>query len=619
MRQTRGLRTGICAFAAAGGLLLPRPAQAWLLHEHARISAVTIDFLSKDEQATLTEAWAFGRAQARVRVGREAIPLAPRLCVDPRQKHPVARETPSPAGSFCVGFNALPALAADHSCSPGDLELLLATGGWIRPVLGEAARMEKALAKSGGSILKRIDERRVHDITLQLLDHDYLTRAKAGGAHFQLTRSDNGERRHGHNTENILRDYLARALATGQETNATALYVNYHGAALEIAAEARDRCSAKGHLCEEAGPLLWRALITEAFALHFLEDAFSAGHVVGAWGETSLRFGTHDYYCRHGIDAATFDGDAYTAYGDLFLTDVDARRAGEAAAASLGQVLLVMKPSYQTHDKVELIRAELRRALTVQSFDACIEEHIPSGLDSLADAGFVSSALQNWPRPPLRTPAMPRFRAEVGPFIGASLSGDFALSGQRGGAVPEARVRPAIRVGYGLEGTMARYMDGRFFVELVGAGTLSSLDGDARFGVGGRVHLPFAVLPGDGIFAPFAAIGWGFGVWIARQAALGSVYGFEQPFLLGEQSTVQITLGRDATFLVYPRTEAQRELRYELLLPLVNMRMGHAYSQRVANELELDLGLQMIRLKGENVDTIFGGYLSLSTGSRVYP
>ena len=43
-------------------------------------------------------------------------------------------------------------------------------------------------------------------------------------------------------------------------------------------------------------------LADEAFALHFLEDGFSAGHVAGIWGNAALRKGTHDYYDEHGLE-----------------------------------------------------------------------------------------------------------------------------------------------------------------------------------------------------------------------------------------------------------------------------------------------------------------------------
>jgi hypothetical protein len=37
------------------------------------------------------------------------------------------------------------------------------------------------------------------------------------------------------------------------------------------------------------------AFADEAFALHFLEDSFAAGHVAGNWGSTAGK-GTHAYY-----------------------------------------------------------------------------------------------------------------------------------------------------------------------------------------------------------------------------------------------------------------------------------------------------------------------------------
>lgn len=599
------------ALAAITTVLVPRPAHAWLLHEHARISAMGVSALDDREKETLRAAWTLARTGS---------PAADRLCAEPIQEHPIAREAGSPVCSWCVGYNALPALAADHSCRPADFLELLTTSAFTQPLLVEAARMEAALEHEGGSILRRIDERRVHDITLQLLDEQYLTRAKAVGTHFQLTRHDSGERRPGEGKDDVLRQYLARALSTGQETNATALYVNYHAAALQIAASARALCSRETGLCERATSSVWDALMAEAFALHFLEDAFSAGHFVGAWGDTSQRFGTHDYYSRNGVGAVTFDGDTYTANGDLFLKDVDARRAAHAVATSLRQVLNALRPGPSMQADAERSITDIRRAFPAHSFDVCAEQRVPSGLESLAGARFIQSAVREWPMPSLRSPEVPRFRAEVGLFFGASLSGDVGLSADVARtAVAEARIRPALRAGYGLEGAMSRYMDGRFFIEIVGAGVVSSFDVTPRLGVGARVHLPFAVFPGDGLLAPFAAIGWKPAVWIARQAALGSVYGFERPLLLGEESTLQITLGRDATFLFYPATKAETVRRYELLLSVVDVTIGRAYSQQVANEVGLQLGFQMMLSKGDKVGRTYGGYLSVSTGSRVYP
>ena len=51
-------------------------------------------------------------------------------------------------------------------------------------------------------------------------------------------------------------------------------------------------------------------LADEAFALHFLEDTFAAGHVSGTWGSTSQRKGTHDFYNANGLEVQTWSEQA---------------------------------------------------------------------------------------------------------------------------------------------------------------------------------------------------------------------------------------------------------------------------------------------------------------------
>jgi hypothetical protein len=62
-----------------------------------------------------------------------------------------------------------------------------------------------------------------------------------------------------------------------------------------------------------------QALATESFALHFIEDAFSAGHVAGSWGGVAERKGTHDYYCEAGLDGSTWAGTLQTLKGDAHM------------------------------------------------------------------------------------------------------------------------------------------------------------------------------------------------------------------------------------------------------------------------------------------------------------
>jgi hypothetical protein len=77
-------------------------------------------------------------------------------------------------------------------------------------------------------------------------------------------------------TEDELGPYLARAICTATEPNAIGLFLHYHLAALGLATRWRNM--------PDDAVLAGQALATEAFALHFIEDSFSAGHVAGSWG-----------------------------------------------------------------------------------------------------------------------------------------------------------------------------------------------------------------------------------------------------------------------------------------------------------------------------------------------
>lgn len=595
---------------ALAALLSPASARAWLLHEHVQMTYASLRALDRQEKLTLDAAWA---------IVRHDLAWRQRLCEGAAERGPVLSSETVP-GAWCVGFSTLPALAGDHSCSPWDLQRTLRSA-WTEQVLTEATRLDVEL-QTVTPVLDRLDARRRHDIELQLLDHDYLTRATASGAHFQLTRTAPLPTPGNEPRSSELGLYLRRALATGQEMNATALYLDYHAAAIAEALQARALCKPAGKPCDAARYAIWNALTAEAFSLHFLEDAFSSGHFVGSWGGGSERFGTHDYYARHGILARLFHGgDEYVAHGDLFLTDEDERRASFAAAQSLGQVLRAMTPGADTNAEAARDLAELSRVTPARDFDSCHGDQIPVGLDDL-ESSRIAAAVGSFPMPGLRDPEVPRFRAEYGLFFGVSVGDDVALlGGTDARALLDLRLRAALRVGYGLEGAMSRYMDGAIYAELLYGGTWRPAEGHSQSGVGARLHLPFAVLPGDGLLAPLLVTGWRPAVWIAKQAALGTIWGRVQRLaLLGEDHTIQFCLGRDFSFLYYPgdRSAAQ-DRRLELFLSAVNMRVGRASTGQATNELNLDLGLEMMLPSAAGQANAFGGYLSLSAGSRIYP
>src|SRR5262249_49580184 len=258
-------KIGVLALVAA---LLPGRAGAWIYPEHRDIMAEALRNLPPDQQALLAELWSAARTD---REGRYC-----GVVVDGGGRTP-----PS-----CIDLAAWPAIAGDHSCSPDQFIAKILTSDWILKVAKAAAETKVALekAKSSQTIL---NEWAISNLKLQLADPEYASRASANYGHFLTTRSSDD-----------LREHLSQIFAAAVEPNALALYVYYHVGALALAqawttTETADRPQ-----------LARRILATEAFALHFLEDTFAAGHVAGSWGDIAERKGTHDYYSEFGLDTS---------------------------------------------------------------------------------------------------------------------------------------------------------------------------------------------------------------------------------------------------------------------------------------------------------------------------
>jgi hypothetical protein len=119
--------------------------------------------------------------------------------------------------------------------------------------------------------------------------------------------------------------------------------------------------------------------------------------------------------------------------------------------------------------------------------------------------------------------AMPRFRAEVGPFIGFVGSGDVrTVDGGHDPAVTDkgwvAGADLSLRAGLGLDGVIGEAGDGLVFASIgVRGDTRSSNDSGltspalaaaggasairSRFGLSSRLRMPFYLIPGDLLFA----------------------------------------------------------------------------------------------------------------------
>jgi hypothetical protein len=579
-----------------------------MIHEHTRISAEALALLHEQpgraDLAALDQIWRWAAHHER-----NALRLCASPCREPARCKKAEDQTQTPVGdtgAFCLGFAPIPALAADHSCSPRDLAKSLSQGAWVQKVLLESNRLDAYLGWVDRPVLERLDRRREGDLALQTADEDYLGRAGHNTSHFAFARTLEIGHRARDTPHRALTAYLERALATGEASNAVALYVNFHVAALRGVARARRGGGAPAEA-------LAGALLAEAHALHFLQDSFSSGHFVGSWGEDALRIGTHDYYCRAGVEARTWSGEGYVAHGDAFLKDEDARRAAEASALSLAQLARIWRTAPGHEELVALAEA----SAASDRYDVCQSERVPPGLEILADARAVEEVTRSWPMPSLRNPEHPRARADIGPFWGLSVSVDGGVDGRWGPNTPLAadgigRARAGLRFGYAMEGTLTRYMDGRLFAELVAAGEVGH--DRTQIGLGAHLHLPFAwvpILEPVVLFIPLV-LRYPPALRNGQLAARGGgLDHFQKLYVMGEDRTFQIEVGRDVTYLRYFGAEAH----HELLIPALKMVHGLPYGGNMLSDTLVELGWQGAFRGGSYA---IGAYLSLALETRVY-
>ena len=317
----------------------------------------------------------------------------PRLCGDL-----AARPIRKPD---CIDFAAWTAISGDHSCSARDMLGTVLNAPWIVPVAQVSAHLKSQLAAS-----KRRDQRvnavRKSDISLQRTDPEYVTRAASNNAHFLLA----------HPRVDIpTEEYAKLALGPSAELNALAAYIWYHLRALVKA----EQVSANGSSTKRAD-LIRAALADEAFADHFLEDSFAAGHVTGNWGNSAVRKGTHDYYSEHGVSLVNWDGHPFVALGDAYMRREDADRAASAVSASLAQLL----DAFAGKNIVQAL--EESSPAQPDDFDVCRQTRFPATVGTRADIQSVVPIVSMTPVPTLSegVGSLPRFRSRLGRFIGLS-------------------------------------------------------------------------------------------------------------------------------------------------------------------------------------------------------
>ena len=597
------MRSHVATVAAFAALLVTSNANAWILVEHARTGrAATQEIAANGARGVQEDVHVHAlldRTWTLVRQGDPA--LASRLCPE------YFVEWEGGAHPRCVGLAALPALAGDHACSTADLDLALRSP-WLDEVLAVAIdRQKKIDAFRPDEIDGRQGQRRSLDEDLEAADAGYLFRAAGSHVHFQMPRA---------RTMETAVEYIDAALRTAP--NATSAYVTYHARALALAVDARRKCG--GAPCAAAREELWLAFLEESFALHFLEDSFAAGHMAGVVDGTSYRMGTHDYYSSHGLDVRTWSGESYAGYGDGFLDDTSLHVVGHAVAASLRQFAWALSPTSLSPgdaapcdgpSPLDPLDCGDERALPVPMapLDACSEA--PFAVDpDLAQHGFLVQIIRLEPIAALEKPTLGRDRKELGIFVPFSLDLNTGYFGGKSGG-PYVEPSVSLGVGWAADAVMSDYSDPLFLLE--GRGAMQARgDGSYAFGIGGRMRIPYAVVPGDILVwgIPAAILQGKSPRWV-RAAALAAMRGGEG-FAAGTR--LQFVGGREVGAFAF-RDVGRERWSWSLELPLVELRATHGFRGRLAEDIDIELGMSV---GGNGGDFGVGIFLGVSNRARFY-
>jgi hypothetical protein len=555
-------------------LLLPlQLAHAWIYPEHRDIAVQAVGRLDPDRRAFFDRFWADARR------GHEQ-----RLCAADADSGQGV--TPS-----CIDWAAFTAISGDHSCSAASMLDTVENSNWILAVADVAAQLKVDLARiqvtaSPGQLdgskrpiadiqryvenesvrAQRINALRTSDTRLQRADPEYATRAGSNGAHFLLPRP---------RTDTSPKEYAELTLSVGSDISAIGVYSWYHLSALQKATRlAREQLSP-----DERRDLSVAMLADEAFALHFLEDAFAAGHVAGSWGDASQRKGTHDYYNEAGLEAFVWGGshESMVLMGDAHMRPQDAERAAGSVRTSLEQVIDIAvgraRPSTLPYTP--------NAPASPDAFDVCknnvLVRHAEGERAQPEVLGLVAEVLRPTPVPGLGPGlgSMPRFRAEVGPFIG--FAGSFGLRNVDGGFVEGQGGRGwvgdvdlAVRAGLGLDGVLGDAGDGLVFASIgvrgdsastnkLSSSALAQQAGSltaaipSRMGISTRLRMPFYLIPGDLLFlSPLYLVAPNTYANIAVTAANGGLI----PWQLGWATSIgrfQFVLGRELGITFFGR------------------------------------------------------------------
>jgi len=623
MRTSRCARVAFAAIAFSAS----QAAFAWIYPEHRDIAVLAVQGLDAERKAVFDRFWQQARAGAE-----------PRMCED-------GADAAQGLAPPCIDWAALSGIAGDHACSSQQMLDTVRKEDWILVVADVAAQLKSDLARipvtatpdqaQGISALladprrrladeasraQRLNALRTADTRLQRADPQYATRADSNLAHFMMPRPDT----------NLDPDaYGFLTLRPGSELNAVGVYAWYHISALQKAS----RLANEPQLSAAERQALARAMLfDEAFALHFLEDTYAAGHVAGSWGDVSQRKGTHDFYNQNGIEVFTWKGRERTVVlmGDAHMRPEDAQLAAKAVRTSIEQVLDTATGRSRGYSLPHLAQAPA----AAESFDVCKHPTFPDRGLSLGTGGRsayappLREALLDGPVPGLGQGlgSLPRARSEVGPFLGLAavidargISGGFLDGQSSGGAV--GGVELGFRAGLGLEGALGDSGDGLVYLQAgLRADTPSSNEFDnagrvqsgaltaaipARSALSTRIRMPYYLLPGDLLLlAPLYLANPEAYTAMAVTASNGGLLGWQRGWAT-RYGRFQFVLGRELGVnfyglfgqqqLVAPTTEPGVPLRLvnfksiSFDMPIVEYRPYRSFSSNQSSSLLFQL------------------------------
>jgi len=577
---------------ASISLLVQTNLRAWIYPEHRDIALLAIENLSPEYRSILDELWSQARKGYEERLTESVID---------------ATQTTNPTQ---LDYASWPAISGDHSCSPQNLLYNVLQTEWILKVANVAAELKINLANAKDQSAK-INAIRDSDIQFQRVDPEYATRAGSNNVHFLLARPD---------ANSDAEFYLTACLTSGVELNAIGAYTWFHDSALMKAAR-----YAAGNLTPgEQSALILSALADEAFAIHFLEDVFAAGHTAGTWGNASQRKGTHDYYNEHGLEVVTWDGKRMIITGDAYMRKKDAEVAAAVVQLSIEQFLDAASGKIILDYKIDPLVQEN----VPDSFNVCKNNYNLNREYDPAIKPLLAEVLVQTPVPGLAggLGELPRFKAELGLFVGVAtdirtngLNGGFGVDQTTAGAVGGLDLN--VRFGLGIEGVINEAGDGLVFLQLgwrqdspstmnfgnvpsqISTGQISSaIPGRDAYNLG--LRMPFYILPFDLLItapilvwaAPDAfasmAVTAGNGGLIPWQAGIATSFGRFQ-FILGREISVSLYgNGKDQDAIVVYENSIYTVLTYksvQLDFPVVEYRPFRTFSLDQSSSLRIFL------------------------------